>query len=151
LSKFEHLKRFDVSRDAVRYDLDQLTGDMYLMVRPATDANKPLLNDALRRVNARPRRARAKMDAERLDKTRDEDRQLYSQHVVVGWSVKDGEGKAVPFSKEECLDFLTQLPNWVFDDLRAFCGDPNNFLNLPEDDEEPEAGDTTLGNSSQSG
>jgi hypothetical protein len=146
LSKFDHLKKFEVSKDAVRYDLDQLTGGMYLMVRPATEANKGLLSESLKRVNARPQRARrAKVSAEKLEQTRDEDRQLYAKHVVEGWgNVRDSDGKVVEFSKEEVLDFLTALPDWVFDELRAFCTDPNNFLgDLPED----EGGDESLGKS----
>lgn len=56
------------------------------------------------------------------------DKDLFSKYVITGWeNVVDGEGKAVKFSQKSCANFLEKLPDWIFDRLRTFCGNVNNF------------------------
>ena len=57
---------------------------------------------------------------------------------------KNDDGEDVPFSKSAALEFLTKLPDCLFDGVRAFAGDEANFLS----DEEPSDGDMeeTAGN-----
>ena len=60
---------------------------------------------------------------------RQEDKRLFSQYVVKGWSgVKECTGEVVPYSKENVSEFLEALPSWIFDELRVFCTTPGNFL-----------------------
>ena len=37
---------------------------------------------------------------------------------------------AVEFSLEECKQFLGALPNWLFDEMRLFAGNPSNFAEM---------------------
>ena len=39
-------------------------------------------------------------------------------------------GKDVSFSVKECESFLAQLPDWIFDDLRLYWGNPANFTEM---------------------
>ena len=62
---------------------------------------------------------------------------LYAKHIVKGWTgIVDNKGKAVEFTEGECLGFLSSLPDWLFDELRAFASDLQNFIEAPIDVEE---------------
>ena len=37
------------------------------------------------------------------------------------------DGADVPFTQADCSDFLGAIDNFIFDDLRNFCGTPTNF------------------------
>jgi hypothetical protein len=131
MSKFKHLERFQAPADkTIPYDLIQIEGDAVLHVVQATDANEKYWNAILRRNSASVRRLRSgRLNAAVLDSTRDHDRELFAKLIVKGWeNVEDDQGNPVPFSQEDCLGFLQALPNWIFDDLRNFASDAQNFL-----------------------
>lgn len=131
MTDFSHLQKLDVATaDAVDFELFQLEGEPVLKVRPATEANKPYFNAVLRRSSRTQRALTARnMNAGTVAANRREDRELYAAHIVCGWSrIVDSEGKDVPYTKEAARDFLAALPDWIFDDLRVFCGNPSNFL-----------------------
>jgi hypothetical protein len=139
---FKHLKQFDVSAKPREYQLHQISMDGIsptLQLLPATEANKPYHTSLLRRNVKNARRIQAgRVDRAFIEESRQEDRELYAQHVVRGWSgVKDDEGKDVSFSPAECLEFLKALPNWIFDELRAFASQATNFIpeEAPTEDE----------------
>ena len=68
---------------------------------------------------------------------RDEDRRLYPKHILRGWrGVVDSNGDVVEFNPERAAEFVEALPDWLFDELRAFCGDVQNFLEEDDGDEE---------------
>ena len=39
------------------------------------------------------------------------------------------------FSVGNATEFLTALPNYLFDELRDFCQNPKNFTSLDDDEE----------------
>lgn len=132
MTDFSHFAKagptVDATRDFALYDLD--TDPVpYLTVRPATDVNKPYANDLLRRAAKEiPRNAGQRVDVATLETGRDIERESYAEHVVVGWKgVKDANGDEVPFSVDNCREFLRQIPSFIFDSLRNFCAEPRNF------------------------
>ena len=133
MSKFSHLKANRVKADATaKYFLYQITVNGVsptLIVKPATELNKPYFNALLKRSSKTARRAATgKIDPGVIAQNRKEDRQLYPLYVVVGWKDLIGDdGKEVAFSKEDCADFLAAIDDWIFDDLRNFCGAASTF------------------------
>lgn len=98
-----------------------------LTVRHAGESNKPYFNEMLRRAEHLARR-KAKVTVELIKDNRERDRDLYPQHVVIGWNdVVDASGHPVSFNKEDCKTFLSSLPDDMFDELREFCREAQNF------------------------
>lgn len=131
MADFSHLSKLNPSSDrTAEYAFYQIEGEPVLYVLPAAESNRPFYNSMLRRAPKTQRRLKGGGINEGLVReARDEDRELYAKFIVRGWKgVVDSEGKEVPFSFEACEQFLTALPNWLFDDLRAFCGELSNFL-----------------------
>ena len=130
-------------RDTVEYTLANVTLSNglspVLIVASATDANKKYMS-ALLRQNAQTRRA-PKVTLKTVNQNRDNDVELYANHVIKDWKhVVDENNKPVKYSPKEGRDFLTQLctnnQNWVFDDLRMFCSDMSNFVSDITDEDE---------------
>lgn len=143
MANFDNLKSFDVQVEkTVRYELNdiQMNGKTpFLMVKPATEANKPFARAQLLRSNKRVRAAGGRgVSLETIEGTRDDDRELYPRFVIEGWgNVFDTDGTLVEFSVKSCEEFLKALPSWVFDGVRGYCTTPSNFAgNNPEDTEE---------------
>ena len=131
MSKFEHLGKLDVKdKNVVDYVIFQIESEPVLKLKPATEANKPYFNAVLRgsRKNMRAIRS-GSINAIMLEENRAQDRELFPKHVVAGWEkVTDSDGKPVPFSEENCQDFLRALPDWIFDEIRDFAGNAANFV-----------------------
>lgn len=136
---FKHLSRYEVPKGTVPFIFYQIDGEPQLDCKAATEANKSYHNALLKRNAKLAQRFRAgRVSRVMLERNRDEDRELYAKFVVKGWDkVVDDDGKAVPFSVEACTEFLTKLPNYLFDEVRQFCTAPANFL----DDDEPDEAD----------
>ena len=144
MANFDNLKAFDVKTDtSIKYDITEIRmGDNktpFLMVQPATEANKPFARAQLQRSNKRVRAAGGRgVSLEAIEGTRDDDRELYPRFVVTGWgNIFDTNHAPVEFSVKNCQEFLTALPNWIFDSVRGFCTNPTNFSAItdPADDE----------------
>lgn len=148
MSQFAHLKKLDVQGgQTAEFHLHALDGTPVLHVRPALESNTSYFNASLKssRKNMRAMR-NGNINAGLLDETRETDRELYAKHVVVGWKgIQDAQGKDVPFTREVCAEFLDALPNWLFDELREFCGTPVNFIDDDQVDGE------AVGKNSKSG
>lgn len=131
MADFSHLKKLEQDGSTERkYTFDQIEGAPSLWSRPATNANKAFQNETLRRANARAglnRRAK-RVTAEVLAQSRDEDREVLSKCCVTRWDVTDANGEPVEFTEENCLEFFRALPDWLFDDFRAWATDAGNFL-----------------------
>ena len=138
---FTNLKQYDISAEkSVQYDLVDITMNdkiPFLMVRPATEANKPYSRAQLKSSNKRLQRAVAKgISIETLEANRDDDRVHYPQYVITGWgNVFDDAHNEVPFTPANCQEFLEALPNWIFDQVRNFCSSPVNFADTVNEDE----------------
>ena len=102
-----------------------------LMVKPATDANKPYMS-ALLRQNSQSRRSQ-KVTIKSVETNRHNDIGVYADHVIKDWrNVVDENDVPISYSPAEGREFIEQLmennQSWVFDDLRVFCSDMSNFV-----------------------
>jgi|GEM_PF-3263306 len=124
-------------QEEVEYILYSLAGEPTLVLKQAGEINKPYFNALLRRSRKNmPRIKSGNIDADLVAANRQNDRELYANHVLVGWKgIKDTDGKNVPFTAADALDFLNQLPNFIFDEIRDFATEPRNFV---KDEEGPE-------------
>lgn len=113
----------------------------FFVVKPATEATKPYYNAVLKRAGKSLRQVQAgAINAGMMDENRKDDRKLYPLHIITDWghikedgtevpgTVPDADGKLTKFSPETCQDFISALPNWLFDDMRQFCGNSSNFV-----------------------
>lgn len=73
--------------------------------------------------------------------------ELFAEHVIVDWPTPpiDKSGKVVPFTPENCRDFLVAIPDYMFDDpsgsypsVVRFYSNPLNFSEGYDADEEKE-------------
>ena len=131
MSDFSHLQKLDVGvAETIDYELFQIEGEPVLELAPATEANKPYFNAVLRRSRKSVRALQAgSISPGMIASNREEDRALYVAHIIRGWrGVLDSDGKVAPFTQENVRDFLAALPNWIFDDLRTYAGNPANFM-----------------------
>lgn len=136
MANFSHLKKLEVSGNkTVDFVIFQIAGEPIMKVVAASESNRPYFNELLRKGGKR--QAKKKVDAATVQSNREEDRVLYAKHIVKDWSgVQDEKGKDVPYSHDDCLGFLQSLPDWLFDELRAFASDLQNFIEAPIDAEE---------------
>jgi hypothetical protein len=132
---FSHLKALEQKDDAVPYRFEQIGGNPTIWFRPGTDANKQFMNETLRRANARARGGRRsrRTTLDTIAAARQEDREVLSKTCAVRWDVKDAKGKDVEFSYDNCLAYFEALPDWLFDEVRAFVIDPGNFVEDEDD------------------
>lgn len=136
MASFSHLSKLEVAGNkTVDFTIFQIEGLPTLQVTAASESNRPYFNELLRKGGKR--QAKKKVDIATVKSNREEDRVLYAKHIVKGWSgVCDDKGKDVPYSEGECLGFLSSLPDWLFDELRAFASDIQNFIDEVIDGEE---------------
>lgn len=135
MANFSQLKALHVTADnIVTYVLPELATDAALLLRSANEGNSGYMNGLLRLTGHAKgsRRQKAKeVDADSMNEMREHDKELYPEHVIVGWEkVVDVDGKVVKYSAEEGASLLEQLPGYVFDEMRAFVNDPANFVEV---------------------
>jgi len=112
------------------YGIELPNGEVPVLIgRHGGETNKPYANAIVKNSVQQQKIVRAgKMNVAMLQRNRDEDRLLYSKHVITGWrGVCDASGKEVPFSQESCHHFFQALPDDIFDSVREFFGNPANF------------------------
>ena len=136
MASFTHLAKLEVSGNkTIDFTIFQIEGEPTLHVTAASESNRTYFNELLRKGGKR--QAKKKIDAATVKSNREEDRVLYAKHIVKGWTgVMDDKNKEVAFTEGECLGFLSSLPDWLFDELRAFASDLQNFIEAPIDVEE---------------
>lgn len=54
-------------------------------------------------------------------------RECFAEKVVLGWDIVDSEGKAIPFTKEKCVELFNKLPD-LFADLMEQAQRVANFV-----------------------
>lgn len=130
MADFSQLKKLDVSNETIDYHIDQIEGDAVLKLLPAAEKNKPYFNALLKKSRSRVKAIQSsKLSAAMIKENRDEDRLLYSKYIIKGWEgIVDVNGKAVPFTEENVFDFLTALPPWIFEEIRNYASDIQNFI-----------------------
>lgn len=133
MPNFSYLNQLEVKpTSTVDYVLHEITVNgktPVLEVAPATDANTQYFNELLKRGSRTQRQVKAgKVNSGMIAENRDEDRTLYPKYVIKGWrDMLDADGTEVKFTVNNATDFLAQLPDWLFDNVRSFCGEPQNF------------------------
>lgn len=144
---FNHVRKLAVPQGATsKFTFYQIQGRPSLTVKPTGEANPPYMNAMFKRSKGVARRLRSgDMSVDLLEETRDIDLKLYPKFVVTGWDdVETDSREKAPFSAELVGQFLEALPEDMFDELRAHCGDLSNFRDdgdgLHEDDVEAIAG-----------
>jgi len=129
---FEKLK---VDDKIFEFPINQIDPIPVLKIKPATESNRPYFNAVLLRTK-KIRRAK-KINSTIIKESREDDRKLFSKHIVVGWdNVTDTDGNKVPYSEENCADFLQALPDYIFDEIRAFASDPEEMASQLDNAEE---------------
>lgn len=127
---FEYLKNRDIKDKTAWIDVPQIVPGARLLLRNASLSNSDYYNASLK-LAARRTGANLPKHVQAADETRqgrDDDRVTFPGTVLVGWEgVVDDKGVEVPFSKEVAGDLLEVLPDWLFDMVRAFAMDPEQF------------------------
>ncbi|QNN99853.1 hypothetical protein P67b_00094 [Ruegeria phage Tedan] len=97
--------------------------------RMAGEKNKPYFNAVLKTQAVRAKEMQvAGVSSEMLGENRNEDRELFPAHVLTGWEVVDAHGKTVPYSEEDCAEFLAMIPDHAFDRMRNHFSTASNFM-----------------------
>ena len=127
---FNHLKKLEINDKTSEMTLFSVPGEPTLILRPATEVNKPYFNAVLKRTKRNMAAVKGGgVNATMIQESRADDKDLYSKHVIVGWNnMIDADGQMVAFSPANCAEFLDCLPDWMFDDIRAHAADPANFM-----------------------
>lgn len=127
---FEQLGRYQMKQAPAEFVLDMIDGKPVLLVTPATESNPKYFNEYFKKNKARLTRMRRRgIDFAQIKEDRETDRQLYPGNVIKGWrGVLDADGNEVQYTDEVCLEFLAALPDWIFDEIRAFAGNPASFV-----------------------
>lgn len=134
------------------FTFTDLVPPVVIMSRPATEANKPFMNESLRRAAERNRGGRRppKLTTDTVAASRAEDIEMLARFCVTGWgapkgAVMDGDaevspaepdygkpidddGHPVDFTKDQCHEFFKALPTYVFDAYRTWATEPTNFV-----------------------
>lgn len=149
---FSHLHKLSARADkVVPYELFELEGAPTLNVKCAQD-NKGYLNrirarrsdieKKVRKIQSKQKKSRRLRPVDIINELmRPVDVECFPIAIIDGWdeNIVDTKGKTVDFSEENCTEFLRVLPNHIFDALRLFVADPNNFLEIDDvvaDDDE---------------
>jgi len=135
-SNYSNLNHDD--QTVVEFVFLQIPGRPVLKVAPATESHEAYYSDFLeasaklapRALQAQKKRNKnMKVARQIISESRDQERELFSRHIVRGWEdVVDDQGEVAEFTQENCLKFLQALPDFLFDDLQEFCKMPSNFM-----------------------
>lgn len=146
---FSHLQELVVKKEnTAEYELFEIDTNPVLIVRCIADnddyqskirAKREQITRELR-AKRKKKLARTRINDQIFDLLRGPDREAYPGAVVIGWnSNKDAKGKEVSYSDEACADFLRALPDWLFDGIRLFCLDAQNFITQSMSEEEEDS------------
>ncbi len=126
---FEHLTTLETGAElTAEFVLRRIRGAPVLIVKQANEANPAYFSDVLRANEERRRPSGSKALTAFRRETREIERRLLADHVLVGWrGVVDSTGVEVPFSRDAGTEFLTVLPWDMFDELNGFATNPDNF------------------------
>lgn len=130
-NKFQYLEQAEILPDLTKeYTLGitiQGLSPVLMVVSTDESANKPYRN-AMQQHFIGSNLSKKSVNQQNIELT-NFDRTAYPQYVIKGWkNIVDAEGNEVPFSVNDCLDFIEMLPKYEFNGLRSFCLDPSNFV-----------------------
>jgi hypothetical protein len=136
---FENLEKLQVNPEkTAAYTIYQIEGEPVLHLAPATEANKPYFNALLKRSRRNQRRiASGSFTAGVIAENRDNDRVLFPKFVIRGWDkMKTADGKPAKADEATYKAFVDALPDYIFDDMRNFATDSQNFVDVLVDAED---------------
>jgi len=138
VSRFEHLKKLHIDgKTTARFEISQLdtppgskNKHPVLIVRPATEENKEFWNQVVKRLAKNSKAYKGgRTPQDVLDDNFDEDLRLYPLFVIDGWEdVYEDGNKPAPFSSKAAAEYIQALPRWIFQQVRNFCADQENFI-----------------------
>jgi hypothetical protein len=127
---FSKLSNLELKGKTAKFHLPQIATKAFLEVKPTNQSNRGYLNARLKLSSRRSESTSAKS----IDLLREDEKSLYAEHAIIGWEgIVDSTNKPVEYTKDEAINLLNALPDWLFDRLRAFCRTEENFLNADED------------------
>lgn len=130
---FSNLSKYEVTNEHVArltlYSITLPNGvSPTLIGRPCGQINKAYFNALMRSSAKRALQPVSRQNLAATEEHRKVDRVLYAKFVITGWEdVVDASMDSVPFTEENCTDFLRSLPAHIFDEIRAFFLDLGNF------------------------
>ena len=126
-SQFNALKAINRTVD---YEVYQIAGEPILKILFAGEPTKPYYSALIRKSGKKIRALQSsRVTPSMARENREDDKGLYAAHIIKGWSgIVDANGKEVPFTSENVLDFLNALPDWIFEDIRRYASDIQNFI-----------------------
>lgn len=134
MANFSHLKTLEITPETTgRFTIHKITVNgktPTLIGKPAGQSNKSYFNALLKAGTKNAQALRAgKITSAMIDENRDKDRELYPQHVITGWEdMLDGDGTELTFNKKDCAAFFQHLPDEVFQQVRDFYDNSDNFV-----------------------
>ena len=137
MTDFTYLKELETTGKTARYTMVMIAltnkdnmQHPVLICRPATEVNRAFANEQLRITKKNVPLVRSgAVSLDTIAENRDAERGLYAKHVIAGWeNVIDGDGAQVAYDSTVCLEFLNSLPDFIFDEVRNFCTNPQNFV-----------------------
>ena len=141
MSKFGNLKSLVVDANSrFTMSIPEISAKTALILAPALESNLPYFRTLKKQAKTNAKRNRTLHAAGNygLDVMRKDDAAIYPGFVIVGWEHMPGENAEgemcdVPFSIEDCNEFLVELPDWLFDKVRQIASDPKTFVSMPEE------------------
>lgn len=145
MADFSNIASLVVNEETLReYTFDLIQGEPSIWLAPATDENKPYLEERLRLAleaaeqaprlprGKRPKITAAQMAAD-MEKDRETNRVLLARCCARKWGTTpvDATGNKPEFSEQNCYDFLKALPSHMFDPFQNWAGNIYNFVERP--------------------
>lgn len=128
------------------FTFEDLEGQPGVLSRPATSANTRYNNVRMKALGKRTNQGRKKqrISVSSVNAARREDAKMLANFCVTGWLTPpvDANKNPVPFTAANCAEFFLAIPDWMFDDYRAWVIEPTNFTDdedLDDGDDEEEA------------
>ena len=111
-------------------------------MRQANENNPRYFNNLMEVIRRGSARRRPKITAQLVKQNRKTDRRLLAEYCAVSWTgMTNAKGEEVPFSIENCKEFLLALSDENFDIFRDEVADPASFREESDpDDVEAQAG-----------
>lgn len=147
---FSHLDELVAPTDkTVEYELFEIRGAPLLSICCAQDnedylnkirARRSQIERQVREMQAKQKKSRRLRPTDIIrELMRPVDTECYPGTIIKNWdeNLVEKNGTKVPYTDDNCVEFLKRLPNHIFDPLREFVSDPNNFLDLDDVSTDP--------------
>jgi len=134
MSDFDFLDSYTVDKTSTaRFALpEDIFGEgAALTVAPATTTNEDYMHAVLKLSSKGTVRAatRGHITPAMVKENNDLDRVVFGQLIIKGWEcLNDRKGGEIKYTPKRAEELVKKLPDWVFQEVKAFCQDHGNFL-----------------------